>query len=115
MRRLVYYAALTAPGAVVEAAHFPPRHRSDHEAFAKGQFDSLSLEEIVRHKVSHFFDRLGNVEAREVHRAVISQVERALIEQCLKWADGNQLKTARVLGINRNTLRKRMKELGIKI
>ncbi|MFA4873995.1 MAG: helix-turn-helix domain-containing protein [bacterium] len=113
MRQLVYYATLAAPGSVIEASHFPPRNRLDHEAFAQSSFDSLSLEEAVRHKVAHFFERLGRVEVQGVYDAVLAQVERPLIEQCLAWAGGNQLKAARALGINRNTLRRKMKDLGI--
>lgn len=113
LKRIVYYAALSAAGKNVEAVHFPPRFRSDHEAYSKAQFENLSLEEVVRHKVAHFFERLGAVEVKNVHRTVIAQVEKPLLEQCLKWSKGNQLKTARVLGIDRNTLRKKMKELKI--
>jgi two-component system, NtrC family, nitrogen regulation response regulator GlnG len=114
MRRLIYAAALCAPGETVEAVHFPPRTRADQEATAGARFEDLSLEEVVRQKVAHFFERLGNTEAEGVHRAVMAQVERPLIERCLAWAQGNQLKAARVLGIHRNTLRKRMKELGVR-
>lgn len=113
MRCLIYYAALAAPGPELEAAHFPPRRRCDHEAFAKAQFEGMALEDAVRHKVAHFFAQLGSVEAADVHRTVLSQVERPLIEECLRWAGGNQLKAARVLGLCRATLRKRMRELSI--
>lgn len=113
MRKIIYYAALTSNGNEIEAAHFPIRSIKDHEAFADKQFDSLSLEEVVRHKLTHFFKRLGNEEATNVHEAVVSRIERSLISLCLDWASGNQLKAARVLGINRNTLRKKIKELKI--
>ncbi len=111
MDRVVTYAALTAPGETIEAAHFAPRRRCDHEAFGPAQFDAMALEEIVRQKVGHFFGRLGPHEVRGVYRTVIDQVERALIEEALRWAEGNQLKAARVLGISRNTLRKKMHDL----
>lgn len=113
MRRMIYTAALVSPRPEIEAAHFPPRGRRDHEAFSKAQFEAMALEEAVRHKVAHFFKRLGGVEAADVHRAVVAQVERALFEESLNWAGGNQLKAARVLGIDRNTLRKKMRALGI--
>lgn len=115
IKKLVFYAALSSTGKNVEAVHFPPRVRSDHEAYSKARFEDLSLEEIVRHKVAHFFERLGDVEVKDVHRTVTAQVEKALLEQCLKWSRGNQLKTARVLGIDRNTLRKKIKDLKIEV
>jgi Fis family transcriptional regulator len=45
---------------------------------------------------------------------VISCVERPLIEAVLTRVDGNQTHAAQMLGINRNTLRKKMKNHGIK-
>jgi DNA-binding protein Fis len=44
----------------------------------------------------------------------MSEVEKALISLVLKETNGNQLKTAKVLGINRNTLRSKIKEYNIK-
>lgn len=113
MRRMIYAAALAAQGAEVEARHFPPRRRRDHEAYTKVQFEKLALEEIVRHKISNFFETLGRVEVQDIHPTVMAQAERPLLQECLRWTKGNQLKAARVLGISRNTLRRRMKELAI--
>ena len=52
---------------------------------------------------------------RDLHRRVIELVERPLIEVVLERTGGNQLRAAEVLGINRNTLRKRITDLGIDI
>ena len=49
----------------------------------------------------------------EVHRLAIGLVERALFEHVLKTAGGNQLRAARLLGLNRNTVRKRGRELKV--
>ena len=46
---------------------------------------------------------------------VIAEVERALIEAMLSRHAGNQLRTARALGLNRNTLRKRLDSLGLPV
>ena len=48
-----------------------------------------------------------------IHEYVIGKVERALIGTVLEEEKGNQVRAARRLGINRNTLRKKMKELEI--
>jgi DNA-binding protein Fis len=45
---------------------------------------------------------------------VIPEVERALILMVMKETQGNQIKTAKLLGINRNTLRSKIRKLGIK-
>ena len=75
--------------------------------------EETGLEKIVELKLERFFERMGKVEAESVHRTVIRQVERPLIKKSLQWAGGNKLKAARVLGINRNTLAKKVKEYGI--
>ncbi|MCL0087142.1 hypothetical protein M1N65_03665 [Thermodesulfovibrionales bacterium] len=60
---------------------------------------------------------MSNVENPGLHKTVISEVEKALfsVEKALfsivlKETDGNCVKAAKILGINRNTLNKRMKE-----
>ena len=50
---------------------------------------------------------------RELYRSVIQAIEKPLIEGTLERTAGNQLKAARILGINRNTIRSKMKKLGI--
>ena len=47
----------------------------------------------------------------KVHRLAVGLFERALFEHVLRTAGGNQLKAARLLGLNRNTVRKRGREL----
>ena len=48
-----------------------------------------------------------------LYRSVMARVELPLLRNVLELAGGNQLKAARLLGINRNTLRKRLRELGL--
>jgi len=74
----------------------------------------LSIESFIGKKLEHFFERLGSHEARGLYETVIEQVERPMIERTLLWAEGNQIKAARVLGINRNTLRSKMRQLKIR-
>jgi len=73
----------------------------------------LSIEGFIAAKIEHFFERLGTHDAQGLYDIVLAQVERPLIEKALSWAKGNQLKAARVLGVNRNTLRVKMKQLKI--
>lgn len=49
-----------------------------------------------------------------VYRFILEAVERPLIEHVLGRTCGNQLMAARILGVNRNTLRSKIKKLGIK-
>ena len=52
-------------------------------------------------------------EAQDVHERVVSLVERELILQVLKTCQGTQTKAAARLGINRNTLHKKISDYGL--
>ncbi len=49
----------------------------------------------------------------EVWRSVLDSTERPLLERIMKYTRGNQLKAARILGINRNTLRTKLAKHGL--
>ena len=53
--------------------------------------------------------------APDVYRSVMDRVERPLLTAVLTRTDGNQIRAASLLGINRNTLRKKIADLGIRI
>lgn len=48
-----------------------------------------------------------------IYKSVVHELERPLIEWSLKRTWGNQVRAARLLGLNRNTLRTKIKKLGI--
>ena len=49
----------------------------------------------------------------DVHRRLVAVVERELLAHALAVTEGNQLRAARLLGVNRNTLHKRAVSLGV--
>jgi two-component system nitrogen regulation response regulator GlnG len=51
----------------------------------------------------------------DLYASIITQIEKPLIELTLEYTGGNQLKAADVLGINRNTLRKKITDLKIEV
>ena len=71
------------------------------------------LSTVVRRKVTQFLKNAEDYELRDLCGVVIREVEKPLIELVLKKNQGNQLRAARMLGINRNTLRKKIQQLGI--
>ena len=72
------------------------------------------LARSVRRAVDGYFRDLDGEQPCGVYDMVIQCVERPLIEAVLTRVDGNQTHAAQMLGINRNTLRKKMKTHGIK-
>ncbi len=78
--------------------------------------DLAALEAFMERWLRAHFSRHGNELPPEgLYQRVIHAVERPLIAAALAALNGNQLKTARLLGINRNTLRAHMKALGIDV
>ncbi|MBA4381550.1 MAG: Fis family transcriptional regulator [Sideroxydans sp.] len=69
----------------------------------------------VRKAVNDYFKDLGGEEPScGVYDMVMCCAEKPLIETVLLQAEGNQTRTAELLGINRNTLRKKMQQYKIK-
>ena len=72
----------------------------------------LQLEDLIRLKLGEYF-REGSVDPRDLYQRVIERVEKPLIELTLERTGGNQLRAAAILGINRNTLHKKISYLRI--
>ena len=78
----------------------------------------LSSEPDAAHSLRRLVERdvqnaLENRETGEIYREWLERVERPLLETVLSHTDGNQVRAAVLLGINRNTLRKKIAELGL--
>jgi DNA-binding protein Fis len=71
--------------------------------------DSFSLEAIVEMKISRFLDKIGTYYPEDLHALIMSEIEKPLLTQILRRTGGNQVHASRLLGINRNTLRKKIK------
>ncbi len=68
----------------------------------------------VRKAIDTYFRDLDGERPCAIHEMVLSSVEKPLIEVVLARVDGNQTQAASLLGLNRNTLRKKMKAYGLK-
>ena len=72
-----------------------------------------ALHECVRSAVRQYLQDMGDHQPEDLYRLVLSQVEKPLVEEVLRWAHGNQCRSATALGISRGTLRKKIKEHNI--
>ncbi len=77
--------------------------------------EQLSFEEMVRAKIRALLQRMEGYPMEDLYDEVISRVERPLIELVLERTGYNQLKAAEILGLNRNTLRKKIAERNVPI
>jgi two-component system nitrogen regulation response regulator GlnG len=89
--------------------------RDDFAFLDQAPTDSVpsdALPRLVERKVR---DALERGTTGDIYRAVLEHIERPLLEAVLDHTDGNQVRAASLLGINRNTLRKKIGELGISV
>jgi two-component system nitrogen regulation response regulator GlnG len=105
-------AAVLSPGPILFPKDFTLQNKP---TTASLDVDQLSLEEIIRHKLVDYFRRMEGVDVDNLYSLVIERVERPLIELTLKKTKGNQIRAAQLLGINRNTLRKKITDLRIEL
>lgn len=67
-----------------------------------------SLRNSVQQSLQHYFTQLDGQTPANLYNMVLAEVEKPLIEMVLQLTKGNQSKAAKILGISRGTLRKKM-------
>jgi Fis family transcriptional regulator len=66
------------------------------------------IEECIRDSLEAYFKDLRGAEPHSLHEMIMNTVEKPLLDVVLRHADGNQSRAAEWLGINRNTLRRKL-------
>jgi two-component system, NtrC family, nitrogen regulation response regulator GlnG len=110
LENCVLRAALLAPGNIIrpeDISFGKSGGKGNHQEVASG-----SLDELITRSIRDYLDEQGD-DAAGVYDAVAAKVERPLIELALERFRGNQVRAARFLGFNRNTLRKKINDLRI--
>lgn len=103
-------ATILSPNQVLIPADFP-----DLLGNKKYQRQNESLEALVAQKLENSLAQMNLQEMDDLYEMVLHQIERPLINIVLQKTRGNQIRTAEILGINRNTLRKKIKTLEIEV
>jgi two-component system nitrogen regulation response regulator GlnG len=99
-------------GAEIIAAELAGARGAASDGAAAGE----GLDAAVERHLAQFFDaHRDSLPASGLYARVIREVERPLIALSLSATLGNQLQAARMLGLNRNTLRKKIRDLGIEV
>ena len=73
----------------------------------------LPLSKQVKIAVEHYFSQLNGYDSSNLYDLVIREVEKPLLEATLENLGHNQTKAAKVLGLSRSTLRKKMEQYGL--
>ena len=71
------------------------------------------IAECVRRSLDRYFRDLDGEKPGAIYAMVLSQVERPMLEVVMREANGNQTLAAALLGINRNTLRRKLQDLDL--
>ena len=106
-------AVILSSDPILTSTDFPGLRMQSEEGQAHNE--ELSLEGLVDVKLRSCFSNMDKMECGDVYTMVLGQVERPLIRFVLEKTRGNQVRAAEILGINRNTLRKKIQELGIEL
>jgi Fis family transcriptional regulator, factor for inversion stimulation protein len=108
-------AAAVAPdsGAVNGAAHASVNGAAHVAAKGSARDGAETIEQCLLRSLEKYFRDLDGARPHQLHGMVMQAVERPLLKFALERASGNQSAAAELLGINRNTLRKKLIEHGM--
>jgi len=73
------------------------------------------IEDCVRTSLESYFRDLRGTEPDGMYEMLVRVVEKPLLDASMTATRGNQIKAAELLGLNRNTLRKKIRELGVNV
>lgn len=72
-----------------------------------------TLRDSVEIAMRNYFAHLDGQEVTNVHQMVLTEVEAPMLEAVMRYCRDNQTKASKVLGLNRGTLRKKLKQYGL--
>jgi two-component system nitrogen regulation response regulator GlnG len=110
LENVIQRAMVMASTGVILPEHLPIGPVSAAAAVAG---TDASLEEIIEKKMHECVRGLRGHTSANLHGLMVGLVEKPLLRAVMRETKGNQVRAAQLLGINRNTLRKKLKEHGI--
>jgi two-component system, NtrC family, nitrogen regulation response regulator GlnG len=111
-RLIVLHAGDTISAAIVASELQEPVRPMDVGVDGEQQTLSASIEQ---HLVRYFAEQGGRLPPPGLYDRILQEVERPLLSICLAATRGNQIRAAHLLGLNRNTLRKKIRDLGLEV
>lgn len=87
---------------------------TDLQQFLRAPLEpTQTLRDSVEKAMQNYFDQLDGQDVVNVYDMVLSEIEAPLLETVMKYTRDNQTKASEVLGLNRGTLRKKLKQYGM--
>ena len=75
--------------------------------------NNITLRECVESTMRDYFMHLEGADVTDVYNLVLNEVEAPLLATVMEYVAGNQTKASEVLGLNRGTLRKKLKDYNL--
>ncbi|WP_444677313.1 DNA-binding transcriptional regulator Fis [Halomonas sp. E19] len=91
-------------------ADLPPEAAAVAAAAAGGSLAEQPLREAVDVAMRRYFDHLDGGTVTDLYAMVMAEVEAPLMAAVMDYTQGNQTRAAEILGLNRGTLRKKLKQ-----
>lgn len=79
----------------------------------KSESRHAPLKECVENALQNYFQQLNGTPTANLYSMLMTEVEVPLLRATLEHTHGNQCRAAEILGINRGTLRKKLKQYGL--
>jgi Fis family transcriptional regulator len=86
---------------------------SDQPAQQQAPSQPQTLRDSVSVAMKNYFRHLDGQDVTDLYNMVLSEIEAPLLEEVMKYTRNNQTKASVMLGLNRGTLRKKLKQYGL--
>ena len=113
LENVVKRAALLTTSSTILPEHLPDLLGSSDTKGGDGAIPSF--EDLLESRLAEFVRQMCAKRKGDLYSVLLHRFERPLLHLVLKETQGNQMRAAQVLGINRNTLRKKILELGLNL
>jgi Fis family transcriptional regulator len=93
--------------------HFQSTMSDTIDQMANIEDQNVPLSGTIKSMMEDYFNDLDGTPPADLYQMVLQEIEQPLLESVLHYTRGNQSKAAIVLGLNRGTLRKKLKQYDI--
>ncbi|CRK85602.1 DNA-binding protein Fis [Candidatus Providencia siddallii] len=77
---------------------------------SQNQVTKKPLRDLVKQALKNYFSQSNNQDTNNLYQLILAEIEQPLLDIVMQYSRGNQTKAALIMGINRGTLRKKLKK-----